>query len=49
MNGLPVSAAMSVEELSTLHRRYVDLSDRFRSLWAFHQFLASLRKILLEA
>lgn len=39
---------MSVEELATLHRRYVELSDRFRAIWAFHQFLASLRKILFD-
>lgn len=36
---------MSVEELSALHRRYVDLSHRFRANWVFHQFLQSLRKV----
>lgn len=39
---------MTVQELNVLHRRYVDLSDRFRAAWAFHQFLGSLRKIFLK-
>lgn len=38
---------MSVQEINLLHRRYVDLSDRFRAAWAFHQFVGSLHKILL--
>lgn len=38
---------MIAQELSTLHRSYVELSDRFRSAWAFHQFVGSLHKILL--
>jgi hypothetical protein len=40
---------MSVQELSLLHRRYVDLSDRFRSIWAFQQFLQSMGKVYPEA
>ena len=40
---------MSVEELSVLHRRYVDLSQRFRAAWVFHQFLQSLAKLFLQS
>ena len=36
---------MSVQELSDLHRRYVDLSQRFRAAWVFHQLLQSLARI----
>lgn len=36
---------MDVEELSVLHRRYVDLSHRFRASWVFHQFAQSLYKV----
>jgi len=36
---------MDVEELSVLHRRYVDLSHRFRASWVFHQFAHSLYKV----
>jgi hypothetical protein len=39
---------MSVQELSVLHRRYVELSDRFRAGWTFHQFLQGLQKIALD-
>lgn len=42
-DGTPVS----VQEINLLHRRYVDLSDRFRAAWAFHKFVGSLHKILL--
>ncbi len=35
---------MTVQELSALHRRYADLSHRFRAAWTFHQFLQSLQK-----
>lgn len=40
---------MSVQELTTLHQRYVDLSNRFRAAWAYQQFLQSLRKIFVES
>lgn len=40
---------MSVEELQALHRRYVALSQRFRSAWVFHQFLQSLAKLYLDS
>jgi hypothetical protein len=36
---------MDVGELSVLHRRYVDLSHRFRASWVFHQFAQSLYKV----
>ncbi len=39
---------MTVQELGSLHRRYVDSSERFRAAWAFHQFVGSLHKILLD-
>ncbi|HEX4955946.1 MAG TPA: hypothetical protein VF017_21365 [Thermoanaerobaculia bacterium] len=39
---------MTVQELSSQHRRYVELSDRFRAAWAFHQFIGSLNKVLLD-
>jgi len=38
----------TVQELSVLHRRYSDLSHRFRSGWTFHQFLQSLGKSSLR-
>ena len=37
---------MSVPELSALHKRYVDVSDRFKSSWTFHQFLQGLHKLM---
>ena len=39
---------MSVQELSTLHKRYVDVSDRFKSSWTYHQFLQGLNKLAGE-
>jgi hypothetical protein len=36
---------MSVHELQRLHGRYASLSNQFRSAWAFHQYLDSLRKV----
>jgi hypothetical protein len=38
----------TVQELSVLHRRYSDLSHRFRAGWTFHQFLQSLGKSTLR-
>jgi hypothetical protein len=40
-----MTATGAVEELGDLHRRYVDLSQRFRAAWVFHQFLQSLAKL----
>lgn len=39
---------MSVQELSALHKRYVDVSDRFKSSWTYHQFLQGLHKLAGE-
>ncbi|MBW3565256.1 MAG: hypothetical protein KY459_11065 [Acidobacteria bacterium] len=39
---------MSVEEISGLHNRFVQLSDRFKSLWTFHQFAQSVFRNVLE-
>ena len=39
----------TVQELSVLHRRYADISHRFRAGWTFHQFLQSLGKTLSSA
>lgn len=36
---------MSVQELSALHKRYIDVSDRFKSSWTYHQFLQGLQKL----
>jgi hypothetical protein len=35
----------AAEDLGELHHRYVDLSQRFRAAWVFHQFLQSLAKL----
>jgi len=37
----------TVQDLGVLHRRYADLSHRFRAGWTFHQFLQSLGKSIL--
>lgn len=39
---------MSVEELTSLHQRYIDLSAKFKSAWTFHQFLQGLHKLLMD-
>jgi hypothetical protein len=39
---------MSVQELSALHKRYIDVSDRFKSSWTYHQFLQGLNKLAGE-
>ncbi len=36
---------MSVQELGSLHQQYIDLSERFRAGWTFHQFLQGLAKV----
>src|SRR5437016_1769650 len=38
---------MSVAEIGLLHGRYVRLSDRFKSLWTYHQFASGVFKNLL--
>ncbi len=39
---------MSVQEIQRLHGRYTDLSNRFRSAWAFNQYLESLHKVFTD-
>lgn len=39
---------MSVQEIGTLHKRYIELSARFKSAWTFHQFLQGLHKLLMD-
>ena len=38
---------MSVAEIGLLHSRYVRLSDRFKSMWTFHQFASGVFKNLV--
>src|SRR5581483_4532269 len=38
---------MSVAEIGLLHGRYVRLSDRFKSLWTYHQFASGVFKNLV--
>src|SRR5882672_3107091 len=40
---------MSVAEIGLLQGRYVRLSDRFKSIWTYHQFASGLFKNLLRA
>lgn len=39
---------MSVSEIGLLHARYVRLSDRFKSIWTYHQFATGVFKHLLD-
>ncbi len=39
---------MSVAEIGLLHGRYVRLSDRFKSMWTYHQFASGAFKNLLQ-
>jgi hypothetical protein len=40
---------VSVSEIGALHGRYVRLSDRFKSLWTYHQFAAVAFKTFLDS
>ncbi|MGZ4779787.1 MAG: hypothetical protein ACXV5L_11355 [Thermoanaerobaculia bacterium] len=40
---------VSVSEIGALHGRYVRLSDRFKSLWTYHQFAAVVFKTFIDA
>lgn len=40
---------MSVQDLPSLHRRYVDLGVEFKAAWTFHQFLQGLQKFFSGA
>ncbi|HLF55898.1 MAG TPA: hypothetical protein VI942_03535 [Thermoanaerobaculia bacterium] len=39
---------MTVQDLNSLHRHYVDLAGRFKAAWTFHQFLQGLQKLFVE-
>ena len=39
---------MSVEDLNRVHRRYIRVSNHFKSAWTFHQFVQGLRKTFPE-
>jgi hypothetical protein len=39
---------MSVAEIGLLHGRYVRLTDRFKSMWTYHQFASGVFKSLLS-
>lgn len=38
---------MSVEDISALHQSYIRVSDRFKALWTFHQYLQGVHKAFL--
>jgi hypothetical protein len=40
---------VSVQDLPSLHRRYVDLGVEFKAAWTFHQFLQGLHKFFASA
>src|SRR3989440_8109123 len=40
---------MSVVDIAVLHGRYVRLTDRFKSVWTYHQFAAAVFKNFLDA
>ncbi len=40
---------MSVAEIGLLHGRYVRLTDRFKSVWTYHQFASAIFKNFLRA
>ncbi|MEA2570634.1 MAG: hypothetical protein QOI24_2635 [Acidobacteriota bacterium] len=40
---------MSVTDVGLLHNRYVRLTDRFKSIWTYHQFAAGVFKNFVEA
>lgn len=39
---------MSVAEIGQLHNRYVRISDKFKSLWTYHQFAAGVYKTFVQ-
>jgi hypothetical protein len=44
-----LDAKVSVQDLPSLHRRYVELAGRFKAAWTFHQFLQGIQKFFAEA
>lgn len=39
---------MAEHDLNQVHRRYISLSNTFKSAWTFHQFLQGLKKVFSE-
>ena len=39
---------MSAQDLNRVHRRYIIVSNSFKSAWTFHQFIQGLRKVFPE-
>ncbi|MCP3959615.1 MAG: hypothetical protein GY719_17335 [bacterium] len=39
---------MSAQDLNRVHRRYIAVSNTFKSSWTFHQFIQGLRKVFAE-
>ena len=39
---------MSVQELNRVHRRYIRISNFFKSAWTFHQFIQGLHKVFAD-
>ncbi|MCP4655324.1 MAG: hypothetical protein GY856_07890 [bacterium] len=39
---------MPVQDLNRVHRRYIHISNGFKSAWTFHQFIQGLRKLFVE-
>ncbi len=39
---------MSAQDLNRVHRRYITVSNTFKSAWTFHQFIQGLRKIFAD-
>lgn len=39
---------MSVQELNRVHRRYIRVSNFFKSGWTFHQFIQGLHKVFTD-
>ncbi|MEM7350694.1 MAG: hypothetical protein AAF657_07810 [Acidobacteriota bacterium] len=39
---------MSAQDLNRVHRRYIVVSNTFKSAWTFHQFIQGLRKVFPE-
>ena len=40
---------MSVERIQLLHEDYIRLTERFKALWTFHQFVRGVYKTFFSA
>ena len=40
---------MSVERIQLLHEDYIRLTERFKALWTFHQFLRGVQKTFFSS